>query len=348
MPEPKQNIYSGLKSRIAKELGIDLGTVNTLVYMKGKGIIIREPSVVAVDLVTNTIVAVGREAQKMIGRTPSRISAIRPMRQGVIADFETTKKMLSYFIGKACGKSPLTKPRVVLSVPYGTTQVEKRAVIEAALQAGAKEAFLIEEPLAAAMGAGLPVEEAIGNMVVNIGGGTTEIAVISLGGVVNGSSIRTAGDALDQAVINYMRKQYRMEIGERTAEDVKIKAGYACEPDPDLAHRMKGISRETGMPASVEICATEVTEALQEPLERILSGIREVYEKTSPELAGDIIDRGITLTGGGALLRRLDRLISQRVNLPVHLAEDPQDCVAKGTGKTIQQMHTLARLALFQ
>lgn len=330
-----------------RDLGIDLGTANTLVYAKGKGIVLREPSVVAVDLNTNTILAVGSDARDMLGRTPSNIVAIRPLREGAIADFETTRKMINYFIEKVLDKNPVLKPRVIISVPYGTTQVEKRAVIEAARQGGAKEAFLVEEPLAAAIGAGLPVEEPVGSMIVNIGGGTTEIAVIALGGIVRGVSVRSGGDALNRSIVEYMRKNYRIEIGERTGENIKIQIGYATDPDPAAMMEVKGINLRTGLPAAIEIKAEEVSQAMEEPLSNMLTGIKRIYEKTPPQLASDIIDSGITLTGGGALLKNMDKLISQEMNLPVTIAEDPMACVAIGTGKIISQMNTLTRLALY-
>lgn len=331
----------------SRDLGIDLGTANTLVYAKGKGIVLREPSVVAIDLNTNTILAVGSDARDMLGRTPSNITAIRPLRDGAIADFETTRKMIGYFIEKTLGKNPVLKPRVIISVPFGTTQVEKRAVIEAARQGGAKEAFLVEEPLAAAIGADLPVEEAVGSMIVNIGGGTTEIAVIALGGIVKGVSVRSGGDALNRSIVEYMRKNYRLEIGERTAENIKIEIGYAIDPDPQANYLVKGINLRTGLPMSMEITASEVTQAMEEPLSNMLTGIKRIYEKTPPQLASDIIDVGITLTGGGALLKHMDKLINAEMGLPVTIAEDPMGCVASGTGKIISHMHTLTRLALY-
>ncbi|HHU32207.1 MAG: rod shape-determining protein [Zhaonellaceae bacterium] len=330
-----------------KDLGIDLGTANTIVYVKGKGVVLKEPSVVAISLNTNSILAVGSEAKDMLGRTPANIAAIRPLKEGAIADFETTRRMLKYFIEKTLGKNLWLKPRVIISVPFGTTQVEKRAVIEAAHQGGAKEVFLVEEPLAAAIGAGLPVEEPVGHMIVNIGGGTTEIAVISLGGIVRGVSVRSGGDALNRSIIDYLRKNFRMEIGERTAENIKIQIGYATSPKSEIKMEVRGINLRNSLPMALELTGEEITEAMQEPLTNMLTGIKKIYENTPAQLASDIIDTGITLTGGGALLKNIDKLIAQEMNLPVTIAEDPIDCVALGTGKIISQMKTLTRLALY-
>ncbi|MHB1420806.1 MAG: rod shape-determining protein MreB [Bacillota bacterium] len=329
-------------------LGIDLGTANTLVYVSNKGIVLREPSVVAINLHSGSIVAVGKEAREMLGRTPASIVAIRPMRGGAIADFETTRKMLGYFLNKAAGRSYISKPRVVLSIPYGTTQVEKRAVIESARDAGAKDVFLIEEPLAAAIGAGLAVEEAVGNMIVNIGGGTTEVAVISLGGIVVGRSLRTAGDALDASIQLYAHKQYRLEIGERTAEQTKVDIGYACDPPAGLEKEIRGIDLTTGLPKGIIVTAKEISEVLSEPLEAILRGVHQVFEKTPPQLTSDILDRGIILTGGGSLLNNMDLFLSRAIDLPVHKADDPMSCVVKGAGKTAEHINTAFRVALYQ
>jgi rod shape-determining protein MreB len=346
-------IYLGLKYKKkwrlgpVKDLGIDLGTANTVVYVKGKGVVLKEPSVVAVNLNSNTILAVGSEARDMLGRTPANIAAIRPLREGAIADFETTRRMLKYFIEKTLGINKVFKPRVIISVPFGTTQVEKRAVIEAAVQGGAKDVFLIEEPLAAAIGAGLHVQEPIGNMIVNIGGGTTEIAVIALGGIVKGVSVRSGGDALNYAIMDYLRKNYRIEIGERTAENIKFQIGHASSPMSENSLEIKGINLRNSLPTALELSSSEITKAMEEPLANMLSGIKRIYENTPPQLASDIIETGITLTGGGALLKNIDELISQEMNLPVIIAEDPMDCVALGTGKIISQMKTLTRLALY-
>ncbi|MDS1029429.1 rod shape-determining protein [Bacillota bacterium LX-D] len=332
---------------LTRDLGIDLGTANTLVYVKGKGIVIREPSVVAIDTNTNSVLAVGSAAKEMLGRTPSNIIATRPLREGAIADFEATRKMINYFIEKILGKNPLLKPRVIISIPFGTTQVEKRAVVEAAQQAGAKEVFLVEEPLAAAIGADLPVQDPVGSMIVNIGGGTTEIAVIALGGIVQGISVRSGGDALNHSIVEHIRRNYRMEIGERTGENIKIEMGFAVNPDPQMRTEIKGISLKNGLPMSMEITAEEVTQAMEEPITNMLSGIKRIYEKIPAQLASDIIDRGITLSGGGALLRNMDQLISQEMHLPVVITEDPMACVAIGTGKIIRHMSTLTKLALY-
>jgi MreB/Mrl family cell shape determining protein len=269
------------------------------------------------------------------------------MKEGAIADFETTRRMLKYFIEKTLGINKVFKPRVIISVPFGTTQVEKRAVIEAAVQGGAKDVFLIEEPLAAAIGAGLHVQEPIGNMIVNIGGGTTEIAVIALGGIVKGVSVRSGGDALNYAIMDYLRKNYRIEIGERTAENIKFQIGHASSPMSENSLEIKGINLRNSLPTALELSSSEITKAMEEPLANMLSGIKRIYENTPPQLASDIIETGITLTGGGALLKNIDELISQEMNLPVIIAEDPMDCVALGTGKIISQMKTLTRLALY-
>ena len=330
-----------------RDLGIDLGTANTLVYTRGRGIVLREPSVVAVNLNTNSILAVGSEAYAMIGRTPAYITAIRPMKQGAIADFETTRRMLAHFIRKVVGRSPLKKIRVVISVPFNTTQVEKRAVFEAAKQAGAREVFLVEEPLAAAIGAGLVVEEPEGHMIVNIGGGTTEVATIALGGVVKGLSIRSAGDRFDEDIQSYLRKEYRLDIGEKSAEALKIQQGSAWPMQTEENIFVKGIDLRSGLPTSVEVGAEEIQAAISNTLENIIRGIKNVYEQTPPQLASDIIERGIVLTGGGALLNDMDRLIANEMRLPVQVAEKPLECVVRGTGKIIQEVNSLTRLALY-
>lgn len=331
---------------IYKDIGIDLGTANTLVFMKGKGIILEEPSVVAVHSRTGELLAVGSEAKEMIGRTPSDIIAIRPLRDGVIADFNITRLMLKYFISKALKGQGMVKPRVLIGIPLGITQVEKRAVLEAAGQAGAKEAYLIEEPVAAAVGAGLPVEEPRGSMVVDIGGGTAEVAILSLGGVVVGKSIRVGGDELNMSIIRMIRRNYNIEIGERTAERVKIESGYAINaPAKELAN-IKGRSLETGLPVSIDVSVVEISEALSEPLNTILEAVRSTLEKTPPELAADIMDLGMTLTGGGALLKNMDRFIAQATNMPVHVAENPLTCVARGTGRALEEIRLLRKLAV--
>ena len=328
----------------SRDMGIDLGTANTLVYVRGRGIVLQEPSVVAVQEGTRQVVAVGAEAKRMIGRTPGNIVAIRPMADGVIADFDVTQTMLRYFIAKASQRRSLFRPRVVVCVPSGVTEVEKRAVIDATLQAGAREAFLIEEPMAAAIGSGLPVHEPTGNMIVDIGGGTTEVAVISLGGIVTHRSIRVAGDEMDEAIINYVKRNYNMLIGERTAEEVKIEVGSAFPYEGEGSIEIRGRDLVTGLPKTLVISAEEVREALREPIQAIVEAIKVTLERTPPELAADIMDRGIVLAGGGALLRGLDRLVSEETGMPVMLADEPLLCVARGTGKVLEEIETLSRL----
>jgi rod shape-determining protein MreB and related proteins len=340
----KEDIFiMGLFSFFSKDIGIDLGTANTLVYVRGKGIVVREPSVVAMKLDTNTVMAVGDEAKKMIGRTPGNIVAIRPMRDGVIADFNITQRMIKYFIGKAYAGSPVGKPRVLVSVPSGITEVERRAVEEAAMQAGARTARLIEEPMAAAIGAGLPVGEPTGSMIVNMGGGTTEIAVISLGGIVTSKSIRAAGDKQDEAIVHYIKRTYNLAIGERTGEQIKITIGSAFSHAVEGSIDIKGRDLVTGLPKTIKISSEEVLEALREPVATILDGIKSVLEKTPPELAADIMDRGIMLSGGGALLHGLDALVRQETGMPVQVAENPLDCVAMGTGKALEQYDEISK-----
>lgn len=323
----------------AQDIGIDLGTANTVVYLKGKGVVTREPSVVAVNEKTNppTVVAVGDEAKAMIGRTPGSITAVRPLKNGVIADFEITSEMLKEFIKKAIKRSPFSRARVLICVPSGITEVERKAVHDAARNAGAKYASLIQEPLAAAMGAGLPITEAVGSMIVDIGGGTTEVAVISYRDIVTAKSIRVAGDDFDEAIIEYIRKKHNMLIGERTAEEVKIKIGSAYGYDGEGAMDIRGRNLVDGLPKNVEISSEEVREALSEPLSQILETIRSTLEKTPPELLADIVDNGIMLSGGGALLRELDKLISEETKIPVHIAAEPLDCVAMGMGYCLER-----------
>jgi len=330
-----------------KDVGIDLGTANTLVHVKGKGIILMEPSVVAIQRDTGEVLAVGDEAKQMIGRTPGNIIAIRPMKNGVIADFEVTQSMLRYLIRRALQKRSLfVRPRVLICIPTGVTPVEERAVREAALQAGAREAYLIEEPMAAAIGAGLPVGEPIGNMVVDIGGGTTEVAVISLGGIVTSRSIRVAGDEMDDAVIQHVKRTYNLLIGERTAEEIKIKIGAAIWNGEPETYDVRGRDLLTGLPKTVTVTAEEVQKALAETLAKIVEAVRVCLEKTPPELSSDIMDRGIVLAGGGAMLRDLDRLISQETGIPVVLAEKPLYAVALGTGKALENIEALRRVPL--
>ncbi|MFB1080535.1 rod shape-determining protein [Jeotgalibacillus sp. JSM ZJ347] len=322
-----------------KDIGIDLGTANTLVYIKGKGIVVREPSVVALRQDTRDIVAVGNEARNMIGRTPGNIVALRPMKDGVIADFETTSTMMKYYMNQALKNGSFTrKPYVMVCVPSGITSVEKRAVIDAARQAGAKDAFPIEEPFAAAIGAGLPVWEPTGSMVVDIGGGTTEVAVISLGGIVTSESIRVAGDEMDDAIVTYIRKQYNLMIGERTAEAVKMEIGSAVAAENDVTMEIRGRDLLTGLPKTIEITQKEIQRALADTIATIIESVKSTLEHTPPELSADIMDRGIVLTGGGALLQGLDQLMTEETSMPVHIAEEPLDCVAIGTGKALDNI----------
>ena len=319
----------------SRDIGIDLGTANTLIYMKGKGIVLREPSVVAVDVKNDRVLAVGNSAKQMIGRTPGSIVAIRPLKDGVIADFDITANMLKEFIRKVIGGS-FSKPRIIICIPSGVTEVEKRAVDEAAYSAGAKDTFLVEEPMAAAIGAGLPVDEATGSMVVDIGGGTTEVAVISLSGIVTSRSVRVAGDEFDEAIINFVKKKYNLLIGERTAEEIKITIGSA-HPYPEEGDiEIKGRNLLDGLPSNITITAKEVRDALADPVSQVVDAIRSTLERTPPELSADIIDRGIMLTGGGALLRGLDELIAGDTGIPVNVAERPLDCVVDGTGKLLE------------
>lgn len=330
-----------------KDMGIDLGTANTLVHLKGKGVVLREPSVVAIQNDTGNVLAVGDEAKQMIGRTPGNIVAIRPMKDGVIADFDVTQAMLKYFINKALGqRTPLIRPRVIISIPTGCTTVEERAVREAALQGGAKEAYLIEEPMAAAIGAGLPVHEPTGNLIVDIGGGTTEVAVISLGGVVTAKSVRVAGDNMDQAIIQHLKKNYSLLIGERTAEDIKISIGSALWDGPEEFYEVRGRDLISGLPKTIKVSCLEIQEALSETVEQIIDGIKVCLEKTPPELASDIMDRGIVMAGGGALLKGLDKLISQETNMPVYPCEEPLIAVAVGTGKVLENIEILKRVLI--
>jgi rod shape-determining protein MreB len=333
----------------SKDLGIDLGTANTLVHMKGKGIIVREPSVVAMDIEKNEPLAVGDRAKEMIGRTPGNIVAIRPLKDGVISDFNVTQKMLKYFINRALGsKFQFARPRVVICVPSGVTAVENRAVKEAAVAAGAKDPIIMEEPMAAAIGAGLPVSEPTGNMIVDIGGGTTEVAVISMGGIVTAGSIRVAGDEMDEAIIAYIKKSYNLSVGYQSAETIKKEIGAAYMPAKDSAYVIKGRDLLTGLPKNVEITSEEIVDALSEPVTAIVEAVKTCLEKTPPELAADIMDRGIIMAGGGSLLRNLDRLISDQTGIPVHLAEDPLSCVALGTGKVLENDEILRKLASLQ
>jgi rod shape-determining protein MreB and related proteins len=315
------------------KIGIDLGTANVLVYVKGRGVVIQEPSVVAVSD-DNHIVAVGEEAREMIGRTPGNITAIRPMKDGVIADYVITEAMLRYFIKKA-GRT-MTRPDVMISVPSGVTSVEKRAVRDAALKAGAREAYLIEEPLAAAIGANVPISGPSGNMIIDIGGGTSEIAVIALGGIVVSASLRVGGNRFDEAIANYIRKKYNLMVGERTAEDVKIQIGAALPLEREMQMDVRGRDLIAGLPRTIALTSSEVTEALEQPLQQIVASVRQVLEETPPELSSDIIDKGMVMSGGGALLRNIDKLLTQVTGVPCHVAEDPLNCVALGTGRALE------------
>ncbi len=329
---------------MSRDIGIDLGTANTLIYMKGKGIILREPSVVAVDTRTDTVKFVGNEAKEVVGRTPGSIVAVRPLKDGVIADFDVTASMLSIFIKKIFNKRFFTKPRVVICIPSGVTAVERRAVKAAAIKAGAKQVAIIEEPMAAAIGAGLPVAEPTGSMVVDIGGGTSEVAVISLGGIVAAKSVRIGGDQFDASIIAYIKKKYNLLIGERTAEDIKIAIGSAYEYEGEESMTISGRNLVDSLPQNITVTPTEIREALWEPVCSVLDAIKTTLEKIPPELSADIIDHGITLTGGGALLKGLDTLISKETGMTVYIAENPLDCVAEGTGKTLDDAVALRNL----
>lgn len=333
----------------SNDMAIDLGTSNTLIYVKGKGIVINEPSVVAVQKDargTKKVLAVGREAKDMLGRTPGNVSAVRPIRDGVIADFEVTEAMLRHFIQKASNKRTFVKPRIIICVPYGITEVEKRAVKESAESAGAREVYLIEEPMAAAIGAGLPVTEPSGNMIVDIGGGTTEVAVISLAGIVYSKSIRVGGDKLDEAILQYVKRRYNLLIGERSAEQLKIEIGSAYPSAEVTKMEVKGRDLVAGVPRNVEISSDELREAMQEPIIAITDAVRVALERTPPELASDIVDRGIVLAGGGALLKNLDVLLREETKLPVVVCADPVTAVVLGSGKALDQLDLLKEVAI--
>ena len=340
-------IFNKIIGLFSNDLSIDLGTANTIVIAKGKGIIINEPSVVAVKTERygqQRVLAVGREAKEMVGKTPGNIKAIRPMRDGVIADFDMTEKMIRKFIEKAHGRSTLISPRIIICVPYGLTQVERKAVRESALSAGAREVFLIEEPMAAAIGAGIEIREPQGNLVVDIGGGTTEIGVVSLGGLVISKSIRTAGDKIDQSITNYVRKKYNLLIGERVSEDIKISIGTAVALDEELHLIVTGRDQVEGLLSSVELTSEDAREAMSEPLKEIGEALRDVLERVPPDLAGDIVNHGIILTGGGALIRQLDKYLSDIVRIPVFVADEPLLAVARGTGRALEEIDLLQEL----
>lgn len=328
----------GLKS---KDIGIDLGTANTLVTLKGKGVILKEPSVVAIDRRSGNILATGYEAKEMLGRTPETIKAVRPLKDGVIADFTATQLMLKNIVSKVCQRYNAGKPRVVVGVPSGITEVEERAVEESVLRAGAKEVYLIEEPMAAAIGANLDVAEPTGNIIVDIGGGTTEVAVISLGGVVISNSLRTAGDELDEDIVNYIKREMGLAIGETTAEEIKIEIGCALPLMTEASMEVRGRDLGNGLPKNVIVTSTQIEEAMHDSINEIVEVVKATLEKTPPELASDIVEKGIVLAGGGALIRNLDKLLSQKTEMPVYIAEDPLECVVKGTGKTLEDLERL-------
>jgi len=339
------SMFSRLFGFASRDIGIDLGTANTLVYVKDHGIVLREPSVVAVKSGTNEVVAVGDDAKRMLGRTPGGITAIRPLRDGVIADFRVTEAMLRHFIRKVHNRRGMVRPRVVIAVPSGITEVEKRAVKESAEQAGAREVYLMEEPMAAAIGVGLPVQEAAGNMIVDIGGGTTEVAIISLSGIVYSRSVRVAGDELDDAIINYMKRAYNLMIGERTAEEIKLRIGSAFPLGKESTMEVKGRDMVAGLPKTITITSQEVREAMLEPLNAIIDAVRTTLERCPPELSADLVDRGIMLAGGGALLRGLDKLLQEETALPVHVAEDPLSAVGEGTGRVLSELEFLRKVS---
>ncbi len=328
-----------------EDIGIDLGTASVLVYRKGKGIVLHEPSVVAIDKTNDKVIAVGEEARQMLGRTPGHIVAIRPLKEGVIADYDTTERMLTYFIRKVMGRRLFFKPRVIVCIPTGATDVEERAVRQATLSSGARQAFIIEEPIAAALGAGINISEATGNMVVDIGGGTSDIAVLCLGGSVCNLSLRVGGDKFDEAIIRYVRREHNLMIGERSAEEIKMRIGTAYVNDHNVNYSIQVRGRDllTGLPKTIVMTAEESWEALQETVYMVIDGVKKVLEITPPELAADIVNNGIVMTGGGSLLDGLDTLLSKETNLPVHVADDAICCVARGTGRALTQMNVLSR-----
>ncbi|MCM8799360.1 MAG: rod shape-determining protein [Candidatus Omnitrophica bacterium] len=344
--ERTKKVFQYFSALFSNDMGIDLGTATTLVYVKGEGVVLCEPSVVAIDKNTSQVLAVGEEAKRMLGRTPGNILAIRPMKDGVIADFDITEAMLRYFIKKVHHRRVLVRPRIVIATPSGITEVEKRAVKDSAERAGAREVLLIEEPMAAAIGVGLPIQEPIGNMIIDVGGGTTEIAVISLAGIVFSKSIRIGGDEMDEAIIEYLKKTYNLLIGERTAEDIKIKIGSVYPLEEEMSLEIKGRDLVSGLPKAVTITSEEVREALSEPLKAILEITKVSLERTPPELASDIIEHGIVMAGGGSLLRGLDKIISEETGLPVHIADNPLTAVVEGTGKVLDEIKYLRRITV--
>ncbi|MGA2774635.1 MAG: rod shape-determining protein [Candidatus Omnitrophota bacterium] len=341
-----KNTADYIHGLLSNDIGIDLGTASTLVYVKGEGIVICEPSVVAIERGTTHVLAVGSEAKRMLGRTPGNIVAIRPMKDGVITDFEITEAMLRYFIRKVRRGRFQLNPRIVIAIPSGITEVERRAVKESAERAGGREVFLIEEPIAAAIGVGLPIQEPLGNMIIDVGGGTTEIAVISLAGTVFSKSIRIGGDEMDEAIVEYLKKTYNLMVGERTSEEIKIKIGSAYPLEEEMSLEVKGRDLVAGLPKTVTITSEEIREALQEPVHAIVEATKISLERTPPELSSDLIEHGIVMAGGGSLLRGLDKLISEETGLPVHVADDPLTAVAKGTGKVLDEIHYLKKLTV--
>ncbi len=338
-------VFDKLLGNFSRDLGIDLGTANTLVFVKGEGIVLREPSVVAIEKNSNRVLALGEEAKGMLGRTPGNIIAVRPMRDGVIADFEITEMMLRHFIKKVHNRHHLVRPRIVVGVPSGITGVEKRAVLDAAVHAGAREAYLIEEPMAAAIGANLPISDPAGSMIVDIGGGTTEVAIISLGGIVVAKSIRVAGDEMDDAIVTHCRKNYNLLIGERTAEEIKIELGSAY-PIEEAGLEVRGRDLVTGLPKTFTLTSTEIRDALSEPVSIVVDAVRLTLEKTPPELAADIMDRGVVMAGGGSLLRGLDQHLTQETEMSVFVVDDPLSCVAYGTGKVLEEIDVLKQVLI--
>ena len=336
-------MWSSFASLFSNDIGIDLGTANTLVYVKDRGIVLREPSVVAMQDGTKRVLAVGDDAKRMLGRTPGNIIAIRPMKAGVIAEFEITEAMLRYFIKKIQRHRKMVRPRIVIAVPSDITEVEKRAVKDSATHAGAREVFLIEEPMAAAIGVGLPVHEPAGNMVVDIGGGTTEVALISLAGIVFSRTVRVGGDEMDECIVQYMKRVYNLMIGERTAEEIKMTMGSAYPSGEETSIEVKGRDLVAGLPKTLTITSEEIREALQEPVSSIIDAVRVTLERCPPELAADLVDRGMVLAGGGALLRGMDKLIAEQTGLPVHIADDALSAVAEGTGVVLNELHFLRR-----
>jgi rod shape-determining protein MreB len=338
-------MFGKLLGAFSNDIGIDLGTANTLVYVRDRGIVLREPSVVAIQAGSQRVLAVGDEAKRMLGRTPGSIVAIRPLKSGVIADFEITEAMLRYFIRKVHNRRTMVRPRVIIAVPSGITEVEKRAVKDSATHAGAREVYLIEEPMAAAIGVGLPVHEPAGNMIVDIGGGTTEVALISLAGIVFSRSVRVGGDEMDEAIVQHMKRVYNLMIGERTAEEVKMSIGSAYPMGEETAMEVKGRDLVAGLPKTLTITSEEIREALQEPVSTIVEAVRITLERCPPELSADLVDRGLILAGGGALLRGLDKLIAEQTGLPVHVADDPLSAVAEGTGVVLHELNFLRKMA---